>query len=60
MNYTAQRKAGFLCRVKRFKDEDTVKRVLWAIRLNGRPMTGCAPKYCQLCLAWHIVRKVPQ
>jgi hypothetical protein len=55
-NHDRQRRAGFLCRVRKFKDEATVRRVLWAIRLNRNHMAGCAPKYCELCQAWHIAR----
>ena len=45
-----------LCRARRYADEETVKRVLYAIRLNGRRMTGCGPRRCGACGWWHIAK----
>lgn len=59
MTIATRRTLSFTCRVRKYSDEEKVKRVLWAIRLNGNPMTGCRPKYCQLCRAWHIVKGTP-
>jgi len=53
----AQRAAGFTCRVRKYKTEDAAKRVLWAIKQNGRLDDSFTVKYCDLCFAWHIVRK---
>ena len=44
------------CRPRRYADEETVKRVIWAIKLNGRGNDKLVPRRCRACSGWHIAR----
>ena len=55
-SYERQRKAGFLCHARRYANEETVKRVIWAIKLNGRGNDKLVPRRCRTCGGWHIAR----
>jgi hypothetical protein len=45
------------CRSRRYRDAETVLRVLWAMRINGRLRGPCRPRFCDTCHAWHIERE---
>ena len=44
------------CHARRYTTYEAVLRVLYAMRLNGRGMSGGVPKKCQVCHGWHIGR----
>ena len=44
------------CRPRRYADEETVKRVIWAIKLNGRGNDKLVSRHCRTCGGWHIRR----
>lgn len=43
------------CTNKRYADEATAKRVLWAMKQNGRG-EGLTVKPCKACNGWHLKR----
>ena len=48
--------ATIKCHPRRYADEETVKRVIWAIKLNGRGNDKLTPRRCCACGGWHITR----
>jgi hypothetical protein len=46
------------CRARKYRDEATARRCLWAMGQQKRiDIDSLTVKPCRVCEAWHIVRK---
>ena len=46
------------CDRRKYKDEEAVKKAIWAMALNGRKSEHLKAEKCKVpgCNAWHMVR----